>query len=665
MHVPPLLIDIILIIGLSTVVMFALSKLKLPTILGFLLTGIIAGPSVLGLVQSDEVGLLAEIGVVLLLFTIGLEFSITEMMNISRAVFLGGSLQVGLTILAVFGIVSYFGVGSGEAVFIGFLVSLSSTAIVLKMLQEFGQVNTPHGRASLGILIFQDLIVVPMMLFTPMLAGASGNIAGELLILAVKGIVIIVAVVLLAKFVMPFILYQIAKTKSRELFLLSVLVICFAIAGITGMLGLSLALGAFLAGIIISESEYSHHAISNIIPFRVVFESFFFVSVGMLLDLDFLFDHIWMVLLLALCVILLKAFVTGIAALSLRLAQRTVIMTSLSLAQVGEFAFILSAIGIANNIIDNDIYQYFLAVSITTMGVTPFIFKSGQLITDLIMKAPLPHKLKQFLTSERYNSKYGEKDKTYKNHLVVIGYGLNGRNVVKAAHYALIPYVILDINADTIKKEREKGEPIYFGDAVNEEVLDIVSVNSAKVVAIAVSDPIATRRIVANVRSKSPNVQIVVRTRYVAEIEELKKLGANAVISEEFETSIEIFTRVLSIYMIPENEVEKLVNVIRADGYEMLRSISPRPGFIDSIESSLSEVNLANLKVPPQCQLTGRTIRETDLRNKFRITLLAIKREKELINNPPPDTEFKEEDVLYLFGEPTSIINFKNFMEGH
>lgn len=665
MHIPPLLTDIVIIIGLSIVVMFAFNKLKLPTILGFLVVGIIAGPQVLSLVYTGEVEVLAEIGVVLLLFTIGLEFSLTEMMDIRKAVFLGGGLQVGLTILAVFGVVQYFGVGTGEAIFIGFLISLSSTAIVLKLLQEYGQITTPHGRTALGILIFQDLIVVPMMLFTPMLAGNNSNIGTELVILAVKGIVIIVAVFLLARFIMPYVLYQIAKTRSRELFLLSVLVICFAVAWITGLLGLSLALGAFLAGVIISESEYSHQAISNIVPFRVVFESFFFVSIGMLLDINFLIENIWMVLLFMGGVVVLKTFLTSIATLSLGLAQRTILLTSLSLCQVGEFAFILSRIGVSEGIINGDTYQYFLSVSIATMGVTPFIFKFGQDITDLLIRTPLPGFLKKFVSSDRFKDAELKGKKSYKNHLVVIGYGLNGQNVVKAARYALIPYVILDINADTVKKEKENGEEIYFGDAVNPEVLDTICVKTAKVVVVAISDPVATRRVVANVRDMTPNVQIVVRTRYVKEIEELRKLGANSVITEEFETSIEMFARVLTIYMIPENEVEKLINVIRADGYEMLRTLSPRPGFMDTIENSFSEVNLSNLKVPPQCKLTGRTIKETDLRKRFNITLLAIKRDKELISNPPPETEFQEDDVLYLFGEPTSIINFKIFMEGN
>lgn len=664
MHIPPILTDIVIIIGLSIAVMFLFNKIKLPTILGFLVVGVIAGPQLLGLVNTSEVEILAEIGVVLLLFTIGLEFSLSEMMEIRKAVFLGGGLQVGLTILAVFGIVQYFGIGTGEAIFIGFLIALSSTAIVLKLLQEAGQMTTPHGRTTLGILIFQDLIVVPMMLFTPMLAGDNIDIGYELIILLVKGFVIIIAVFLLAKYVMPYVLYQIAKTKSRELFLLSVLVICFAVAWVTGLLGLSLALGAFLAGVIISESEYSHQAISNIVPFRVVFESFFFVSIGMLLDLEFMIENIWIVLAFTGGVIILKTFITSIATLSMGLAQRTILLVSLALAQVGEFAFILSKIGLSENIMTGDTYQYFLSVSIATMGVTPFVIKFSPQLVDWIIAIPIPKVLKKFVSEERFWEPKAAA-KTYKNHLIVIGYGLNGQNVVKAARYMLIPYVILDINAETIKKEKEKGEPIFFGDAVNIEVLDTVCIKSAKVVVVGISDPLATRRVVANIREMSPNVQIVVRTRYVKEIEELIKLGANSVITEEFETSIEIFARVLSIYMVPENEIEKLVNVIRADGYEMLRSISPRGGFSETFDSNLSEVNLANLKVPPKCSLTGKTLKDLDMRNRFGTTLLAIKRDREIINNPPAETELKESDILYLFGEPSNIINFKNFMEGH
>lgn len=660
--IPPLLSEIIIILALSAFVLFVFNKLNLPTLLGFLLTGIIAGPTALGLIEADSVNVLSQIGVVLLLFTIGLDFSVKEMMGLKKAVFIGGPLQVGLTVLAVFLITYSFGIEMGQAIFLGFMVSMSSTVILLKVMEEFGQVDSLQAKTGLAISIFQDLFSVPMMLFIPLLAGTSIALGTEFLLLAIKGVLIIVAVYLLAKFVMPKLLFQVAKSLSKELFLLTILVICFAIAWGTGLMGLSLALGAFLAGVIISESEYSHQAVGNIVPFKVIFESFFFVSVGMMLDLGFLIDNILVIILLAVAVIILKIIILVISTMSLKLPLRVVLLTSVPLSQVGEFAFILSVVGMSYNIMSDEMNQYFLALVIITMATIPFLFRLSQRFAVPLASSNLAQRWEKFISGSK-NSLEDQKKVQYKNHLVVIGYGLNGRNVVKAARYALIPYVILDLNADTINKEKEKGEPIFYGDGVNMEVLEALSIRNAKAVVVGVSDPIATRRVVANINTLSPNTHVIVRTRYIKEIEELLKLGANTVISEEFETSIEMFAKVLSIYMIPENEVEKLVNVIRADGYEMLRSISPRGGFSEAFDANLSEVNLANLKVPPKCSLTGKTLKDLDMRNKFGTTLLAIKREREIINNPPAETELKESDILYLFGEPSNIINFKNFME--
>jgi CPA2 family monovalent cation:H+ antiporter-2 len=327
------------------------------------MTGILAGPYGLNLISESahNVEMLAEIGVILLLFIIGLEFSLKSLAAIQKAVFIGGSLQVGGTILAA--ALIYAGIGSSwpEAVFIGFLFSLSSTAIVLKLLQEKGEISSPHGKISLAILIFQDIIVVPMMLFTPLIAGKAENVTLTLLILLLKGVFIIVFVLFNARVVVPRLLYLVARTKSKELFILAVVVICFAVAWLTSSMGLSLALGAFLAGLIISESEYSHQATSNVLPFREIFTSFFFVSIGMLLDVSFLFHHLPSIFFYTLLTILLKALIAASAAASLRFPGRTSILVGLSLFQVGEFAFILSKTGIENNLLSQTTYQYFLA----------------------------------------------------------------------------------------------------------------------------------------------------------------------------------------------------------------------------------------------------------------------------------------------------------------
>ena len=311
--------DIVIILGLSVGVLLIFQKLKLPTIVGFLITGMIAGPYGLSLINAPEnVAKLAEIGIILLLFLIGMEFSLKNLAAIKKTVYIGGTLQVVLTIIFVSFIAYSLGYKPGTAVFIGYLFSLSSTAIVLKLLQDRGEINSPHGKITLAILIFQDIIVVPMMLTTPLLTGESKSFANDLMFLALKGGALILIVIIGARYVVPKLLFQVAKTKSKELFILTIVVICFSVAWLSSSLGLSLALGAFLAGLIISESDYSHEAVANILPFREIFTSFFFVSIGMLLDSQFLIEHWWVILLFTILTFFVKGVIASVAAFFLK-----------------------------------------------------------------------------------------------------------------------------------------------------------------------------------------------------------------------------------------------------------------------------------------------------------------------------------------------------------
>lgn len=662
MHIP-LLADLVVILTLSVAVIWIFDRIKFPAILGFLITGIICGPYLLSLVKNvHDVELLAEIGVILLLFTIGLEFSIKELLKIKRFVILGGLIQISLTIIIVYFISIYTGFSESESIFIGFLISLSSTAIVLKLLQAGQEMDTPHGKVILAILIFQDIIVVPMMLIVPILSGDSANLAGEISFLILKGLVIIVAVYLVSHFIMPKLLYEITKTKNKELFLLSIIVVCFLIGWATSSIGLSLSLGAFLAGLIISESEYSHQAIGNIIPFKVIFESFFFVSIGMLLDINFVIQNFPVILLITCLVFILKFFTGWISAFVLKVASRTMVLTGLMLAQVGEFSFILSKIGLSENLISNETYQYFLSVTIITMAITPFVYKFGHKITHTVLKTSLNKKFESYITSKNFSDPAISGKKTYKNHIIVIGYGLNGRNVVKAANYALLPYVIIETNPEVVREELKNNRPIIFGDAYNEDVLISAGVKTGKIAVVAISDPLGTRRVVTNLRLLNENLFIIVRTKYVQEIETLRKLGADDVVSEEFETSIEIFAHVLNRYMIPINDIEQFINVIRSDGYEVLRGFSEYGGKLTLLESEFSNVEVTPLKIKPGNLLTDKSLAELDLRNNYSITLLAIKRKDKIINNPPSNTIIEEGDIVYIFGEKDKIIRFRQII---
>ncbi|WP_299986053.1 monovalent cation:proton antiporter family protein [uncultured Pontibacter sp.] len=658
----PLLSDVVIILGLAVVVILLFQRFRLPTILGFLMTGVIAGPHGLNLIADvHDIEILAEIGVILLLFIIGMEFSLRNLALIKRTVLLGGATQVLVTILLVGLVLMMFNFSAAEGFFVGFLFALSSTAIVLKLLQDKGEINSPHGKVVLGILIFQDIVVVPMMLVAPLMAGGSENIVVELLLMVLKGAFVIVFVLISARYLVPKLLFIVAQTKSKELFILSIVVICFAVAWLTQSLGLSLALGAFMAGLIISESEYSHQATSNILPFREIFTSFFFVSIGMLLDFGFMLQHLPLILLLTVCTFILKGVIAAMAARILQYPLRTSILVGLSLFQVGEFAFILSKTGINSGLLSQEVYQYFLSVSLLTMAITPFVIGSFHTIANKLSARWVP--VNNQIPNAPANADASDDMHHLEDHIVIIGYGINGRNVAKAARHASIPYVIVELNAVTVKEERLRGEPILYGDAVHGVILSHINIHKARVVVIAISDPEATKRIISSIREVSDKVHIIVRTRFVQEMEENFRLGADEVIPEEFETSIEIFTRVLSKYLMPRDEIANFTYSIRADNYDMLRSLTGSKTNAGNISTDLPDIEVASLRIyTKDDSLVGKTLIEADVRNRFGITVVGIKRDGDTLLEINAQTKLKRGDVVYVVGKPSDVMRFNNFV---
>jgi CPA2 family monovalent cation:H+ antiporter-2 len=650
----PILKDILLIFGLAIAVLLLCHRLRVATIVGFLVTGILAGPHGLGLISAQkEVEILAEIGVVLLLFTIGIEFSLANLIRIKRLVLLGGGLQVVITILVIAAIFTMAGAPSGQAVFLGFLASLSSTAIVLKLLQEKSEVESPHGQFTLAVLIFQDVAVVPMMLLTPFLAGTAAPSHGPVLLLVAKGISFLGLVLVSAKWVVPHLLFLIARTRSRELFLLSSLVICFAVAFLSFALGLSLALGAFMAGLIVSETEFSHETLGNIIPFRDVFTSLFFVSIGMFLDVKFLVHHPAAILSMTLAVVIVKSLFAGLGVLVLGFPIRTGIMAGLALCQVGEFSFILFMKGAEYGLLQGQFYQYFLDISVLTMGVTPFIIAAASFIADSVLKLPLPARLKRGFSS----APKMKKRITLKDHVIIVGFGFNGRNIARAAKLAGIPYVIIEMNPRTVKEEREKGEPIHYGDASQTAVLEEADLKDARVLVVVISDPIAIRRITAAARKQNPRLFVVARTRFVTEMKELYELGADEVIPEEFETSMEIFSRVLAKYLVPRDEIEKRITEARADGYRMFRTLSDASTSFSDMKLHLPDADISTLRLEEGSDFVGKSLGQIELRKKHGVTVLALRRNEKILSNPDADTVLQAGDLLIILGTPVKLAN--------
>ncbi len=643
------LTDLLVVFALGGLVVYGLRQLRLPAIVGLLLAGAVMGPHGLSLVSdTHRVEVLAEIGVVILLFTIGLEFSLSQLLRMSRIIVGGGGGQVLLCIAAVAGATFWSGEGLGKPVFFGFLAALSSTAIVLRLLGERAQLDAVHGRISLGILLFQDLCIVPLMLIVPFLAGQGGS-AGQLLFTLVKAAVVVAGVVVAAKLLIPPILARVVSTRSRELFLTLLLVLCLGTAWLTSLAGLSLSLGAFLAGLAISESEYSHQAMAEAIPFRDAFGSLFFISIGMLMDVAFLVANLPLVLIVVVALVGIKAVTCALPVLVLGYPLHVAVQVGLGLAQVGEFAFVLSRSGLKLGLIAADEYQVFLSASVLSMIGTPLLLFLGRIAAE---KLPQTRTAAAAGADTAGAAAHGQ---ALSDHVIVAGYGVNGKNLAQALSSTGIPYAILEMNPETVRAARARGEPLHYGDCTKLAVLENLGIARARMFVVAISDASSTRQAVSIARTANPNVYILVRTRFVAEIEELRGLGANEVIPEEFETSVEIFARVLRAFEIPRNVILDFVGKVRGDMYEMLRQ--PRTGrsSVLPIASSFAGTQVESLEVRPGSPGAGKTLLELEVRGKTGASVLAIRRGAAAHPNPDPKERLREGDVLLVMGNRAAL----------
>lgn len=655
MHAPPLFEDLLIILLVSLPVAYVCLRLKLPLLVGLMLTGIVIGPYGLGLIKELEaIEILAEIGVILLLFTIGLEFSIRRLREIKNLVLIGGGLQVVLTVAATAGVSILFGRSFNQSLFFGFLVALSSTAIVLKSYADRKETDAPHGRAGVGILLFQDISIVLMMLFVPILGGkdaASFGAIAKTLGVSLGALILIVGVLWV---VVPILLKKMVSLRSPEVLLLSAVLISLGTAWVTSQFGLSLALGAFIAGMVLSESEYSHQITADILPFRDVFNSLFFVSIGLLLSVGALIANLQTVLLWVAFLVVGKFLIVWLVVQLLGFPQRVAAMTALGLAQIGEFSFVLAKAGRTVDLLPDTDYQTFLAASIISMIATPFMINGAPAFGDFFQKLIKDKEDKDFHQTEEdihLTSSGG-----LENHTIIVGYGLNGRNLARVLRATLVPYTILDLNAETVREAKEKGEKINFGDATRREVLHHAHVEDANALVLAMSDPQAARRTVKQAREMNEKLYIVVRTRYIAEITELLELGADEVIPEEFETSIEIFARVLQRYGVTRHVIENQIEQIRKQGYRMLRSPSALPQIkVSNLNAALHQATTETVKLDENSPIAEKNLGELNLRNATGVTLIAVLRNGKTEINPGSDFTLHSGDTLVLLGSSEKI----------
>lgn len=636
-----LLREIVTILAAAIAVLLICNRLRIPAVVGFLLTGVLIGPSGLRLVADTErVELFAEIGVVFLLFSIGLEFSLERLKQIRRYFFLGGTVQALLTTGLIVLLALPAGFSLSRAVFQGFLVTLSSTAIVLKLYADRRELDAPQGKILIGILLFQDFLIVPMIVLTPVLAGTVAASAASIALRFAGALALVGLVFAVARYLMPRLLRLMVRTRIREVLVLGALALCLGMALLTEALEFSLALGAFIAGIIISESEYSHQVVAEVTPFRDVFNSLFFISIGMLLEVPFALTHPLQVLILAGAILGVKAIAGGTAAVLLGFPQRIVTMVALALAQIGEFSFVLLRVGQEQGLLDRALYQTFIAASILTMIATPPLVAAAPWLSEALGRLRRRAAAVPSATGAA---------KGARRRVVIVGFGVNGRNLARVLRAAHISYVVVELNGEMIRRGLAEKEPMLYGDATRTEILEHAGIAEADVVVFAISDLEAVRRAIRLSRRLNPKLRIIVRTRLVDEIEALHQSGADEVIAEEFETSIEIFTRVLAHFHVPRNIIRAETRALRGEGYKMLRS--PASGqlpqnFLDLLAAGTTEI----FRLEEGSPAAGATIHGLDLRRRVGVTIIAMVRGDDSHPNPHPDLELEAGDQLVLMG---------------
>jgi len=559
MHELGYLKDVLVILGVAVIVVIVFYRIKLPAVAGFILSGILVGPQGLQLVDdSRHIEVLAEVGVALLLFGIGLELPLHKLRRLWKLAAVGGILQVGISAATAFFIGRMTGLPSNSAILIGFVVALSSTAIVLRGLQERGEVDAPHGRLILGILIFQDFSVVPIMLIIPLLAGVDLS-AGAFAVTLAKSIGIVLVVLLLAILIVPRILKLVAQTGQRHLFILCVFVVCLGIAWWVTRSGASLAIGAFLAGLVVAGGEYRHQALADMISFREIFASLFFVSVGMLLLPQTILSNLVPIIAILSAILLGKSAIVFITALVMRMPLRVCLISALALAQIGEFSLILLYAIQGTGLVASSIENNLVSAAILSMMITPFIMSYGPKLAAGLGKFT---RLKHLIEVDSAED-VADTIRKMRNHLVVAVYGFAGKALSQDLAENKIPFIIVDLNIENVRRaSREVGNAV-FGDITSETVLAQLGIQRARELVLLINDPTASEQAVRIARAAAPQLFITVRTTYLLDIEPLLVAGANEVVPAEREAAVQVMMQVLTRQQVDSTKITSRALEIR------------------------------------------------------------------------------------------------------
>ncbi|HEX7150775.1 MAG TPA: cation:proton antiporter [Thermoanaerobaculia bacterium] len=640
MHDAPLLVDIAIILVAAFPLLIIGRRFRVPEVLSYIVVGIVIGPHALALIRdSDRVETIAELGVALILFFIGLHVPLTRIKTMGRTAFLSGPVQMALTTLAIAIITVGMGGAWRTGLFYGFLVTLGSTAVVLPILTARDEIGAPFARRFLGVSLFQDLAVIPLMLLVPAFAAASGAAnapSGAAVFTRVLLAMVAVAVLItIANLVVPRIFRMIAG-MGREAFTAASVILIVGTIAIAERIGISPALGAFAAGLVVGETEFIHEIEGVLRPFRDFLSVLFFSSIGMLLDPAFVLRHPLLIVGTLFVVVIIKVVMAYPAFRLSPSMKRTSIRAAFAVAPIGEFSFLLAQAGKELNILDDAAEQTFVAVAVVTLAATPLLVSAGRWCADRIHESV-------------DDDEADRRHEALKRHIIIVGYGLNGQNVARVLASTGVHHVVLDEDADRVAAARHLRSRAILADAGDPDALLVAGIDDALAVIVAISDPDGTRRIVRFARKANPHVHIIVRTRYVAEVEHLRALGANEVIPEEFETSLEIVTRTLRVMGVPQNVVANQLRLLRDEGYRMLRDPAVRATEGRRLSALFAAGTSQTYLVLPDTWVEGRTIEELGL-NDEGVGVAALLRDGKALSPLPMDEPLQPGDTMLLVG---------------
>ncbi len=643
--------DFVIIVVAALAGGYAAQRLKQPLVVGYMLAGILVGPHTGGVTVTNvrDIELLAEIGVALLLFALGIEFSLKRLQQVRKISLIGTPIQILLTITAGWTTARLLGWSSYQSLWFGALISLSSTMVILKTLGHQGVLGSLAARIMIGMLIVQDLAVVPMIIILPELRDPERG-------LAVLAAAVLRAAVFLAFMIyggtrlIPALLKRIARWNSRELFIIALTALGVGIGYVSYQFGLSFAFGAFVAGMVLSESDYSHQALSEIVPLRDVFGMLFFVSVGMLLDLEFLWQHLAGVLLAAGIVFLLKGAV--FAAVTRMFGYRYGMPVTLAFAmfQVGEFAFVLARVGVSRQAISPDLFSFLLSVALLTMILTPFVMRASQPISKWFERRAVP-------------ASHGAQvpDAGFREHIIIAGYGRVGSYTADVLKRLGFPCVIIELDHYATDRARAAALPVIYGDAGSPVVLEAAGIRAARLLLVTAPAAVDVELIIQRARSLNPGLHIVARAQHFAQMEALRAQGVYELVQPESEAGLEIVRQALSHFDIPAVQIQLLTDSIRRELYRPLQTLHTDAGLLERLRNALKSLEIEWFTLSARSRLIGQGAAQADIRLRTGASVVNIIRRERVFSNPDPYMPFEEGDVLGVLGTPRQRAAFRSF----